>query len=167
MIILTIGSCYFFFPFRFLAVVKDLYYWVILVQVATLALGMACTIFCLLLGKWLSGYVYMFYCLVILYVFCGLGTLADISVGHTLLDNFLLQFYFHSQLDGFTYSIYNDVIWYRLTVSEQNMLRIMLVMSQNMDGLTVGSVAPLSMNTGLAVTKTIYSFAMMLINFIE
>lgn len=39
-------------------------------------------------------------------------------------------------------------------------------MTQNTKGLSVGSVIPLSMNTGLQVTKTIYSLTMLLMNFV-
>ncbi|XP_061397605.1 odorant receptor 67d-like [Musca vetustissima] len=134
---------------KFLATTQDSYFMVILVQIATYSMGIVCTIFCILLGTWPGGYVYMTYCLVMMYVYCGIGTLVYVTN------------------DGIIDSCYNDVNWYDLSVSQQKLLRIMLRMAQNTPGLTIGSVLPLSMNTGLQVTKSIYSMAMMLFQFAE
>ncbi|XP_061395275.1 odorant receptor 67d-like [Musca vetustissima] len=134
---------------RYITTVKDNYFWVILVQFATISLSLACTLFCLILGKWPGGQTYLVYCFIMLYIYCGVGTVIEISN------------------DGFIDSCYTEVIWYRLPVAERKMLLMMLMMSQNAGGLTIGAVIPLTMNTGLQLTKMIYTMTMMLINFLN
>ncbi|XP_073837818.1 odorant receptor 67d-like [Musca autumnalis] len=129
---------------KFLLVTQKTYFLVIAIQIVTYSTGIVCTIFSIMLGSWPGGYVYMIYCFVMMYVYCGIGTLVEVTN------------------DGVIDSCYNHVNWYNLSVAEQKMLRIMLIMAQNTPGLTIGSVLPLSMNTGLQVTKSIYSMAMML-----
>uniref|UniRef100_A0A1I8N055 Odorant receptor n=1 Tax=Musca domestica TaxID=7370 RepID=A0A1I8N055_MUSDO len=63
----------------FLTVTQDTYFLVILVQIATYSTGIICTIFCVLLGAWPGGYVYMIYCFVMMYVYCGVGTLVEVT----------------------------------------------------------------------------------------
>uniref|UniRef100_A0A1I8MWE3 Odorant receptor n=1 Tax=Musca domestica TaxID=7370 RepID=A0A1I8MWE3_MUSDO len=134
---------------RFIAIVKENYFWVLLVEMGTVALSLASTLFCLILGTWPGGQSYLAYCFIMLYIYCGLGTVVEVTN------------------DGFIDSCYTEIIWYKLPVSQRKMLRMMLMMAQNTDGLTIGSVIPLSMNTGLQLTKTIYTMTMMLINFLE
>ncbi|XP_058981996.1 odorant receptor 67d-like [Musca domestica] len=105
--------------------------------------------FCIFLGTWPGGYIYLLYCFVMMYVYCGVGTMVNIAN------------------DGFIEACYEDILWYKLTASDRKSLLIMLILCQNTSGLTIGSVLPLSMNTGLRVTKTIYSIAMMLIRFLD
>ncbi|XP_075163832.1 odorant receptor 67d-like isoform X1 [Haematobia irritans] len=133
----------------FLQTSQFTFYWVILVKISTYALGIVCTMFCIMVGAWPSGYVYLLYCFVMMYVYCGMGTMVEIAN------------------DEFIEACYNDVNWYKMSISEKKMLLIMMIMTQNTGGLTIGSVMPLSMNTGLQVTKTVYSIAMMLLNFTE
>ncbi|XP_061395272.1 odorant receptor 67d-like [Musca vetustissima] len=134
---------------RYISTVKENYFWVIMVQFATMTLSLACTLFCLILGKWPGGQTYLAYCFIMLHVYCCLGTMIEISN------------------DGFIDSCYTEVIWYRLPVAERKMLLMMLMMSQNAGGLTIGAVIPLTMNTGLQLTKMIYTMTMMLINFLN
>uniref|UniRef100_A0A1I8NVP1 Odorant receptor n=1 Tax=Stomoxys calcitrans TaxID=35570 RepID=A0A1I8NVP1_STOCA len=133
----------------FLEVTRDTYYWVILVQIGTYSIGIICTMFSIHLGTWPGGYVYMIYCFVMMLVYCHMGSLVEVTN------------------EGVVSSCYNDVNWYELSVSERRMLHTMLRMAQNTAGLTIGSVLPLSMNTGVKITKTIYSIAMMLLNFAD
>ncbi|XP_061395125.1 odorant receptor 67d-like [Musca vetustissima] len=128
---------------------SDTYYWVILVQICTYSIGIVCSLFCILLGTWPGGYIYMIYCLVMMFVYCGIGTMVVVTN------------------DGFIKFCYNDILWYRLSASDRKSIIYMLMVCQNTGGLTIGSVLPLSMNTGLKVTKTIYSIAMMLLNIVE
>ncbi|XP_061397606.1 odorant receptor 67d-like [Musca vetustissima] len=58
----------------------DTYYWVIVAQISTYSIGIVCSLFCILLGTWPGGYIYMIYCLVMLFVYCGIGTLVDVTV---------------------------------------------------------------------------------------
>ncbi|XP_075146695.1 odorant receptor 67d-like [Haematobia irritans] len=132
-----------------IGMIKATYFWMVLVQVVTGGLSILCTLFCLILGSWIGGDCYLMYCFAILYLYCGLGTLVEISN------------------DDVITACYNDVLWYKLTIAEQKMLQRMLMTAQNTTGITVGSILPLSMNTGLQLSKTIYTSTMMLVNFID
>ncbi|XP_075146694.1 odorant receptor 67d-like [Haematobia irritans] len=130
-------------------IIKATYFWMVFVQVSTGGVSILCTLFCLLLGSWIGGDCYLMYCLAILYLYCGLGTLVEIAN------------------DDVVTACYNDVNWYMLPVAERKMLLNMLMAAQSTTGITVGSILPLSMNTGLQLTKAIYTSTMMLVNFIE
>uniref|UniRef100_A0A1I8M7E2 Odorant receptor n=1 Tax=Musca domestica TaxID=7370 RepID=A0A1I8M7E2_MUSDO len=132
----------------FLKVSREASYWSVFAKVGTCIIGIVGALFCIMLGSWPAGYIYMLYCFVMMQVFCVMGTLVQ------------------KTNDDFIHACYNDVRWYDLTIREKKMLNIMLIMTQNTKGLSVGSVIPLSMNTGLQVTKTIYSLTMLLMNFV-
>ncbi|XP_061391929.1 odorant receptor 67d-like [Musca vetustissima] len=132
----------------FLKTSREVTYWSVLAKVGTCFIGIVCALFCVLLGSWPAGYIYLLYCFVMMQVFCAMGTLVDITN------------------EEFIQSCYSDVRWYELSVKEKKMLHIMLLMAQNTQGLSVGSIMPLSMNTGLQITKTIYSLTMLLLNFV-
>ncbi|XP_061399330.1 odorant receptor 67d-like [Musca vetustissima] len=132
----------------FLKTSREVTYWSVLAKVGTCFIGIVCALFCVLLGSWPAGYIYLLYCFVMMQVFCAMGTLVDITN------------------EEFIQSCYSDVRWYELSIKEKKMLHIMLLMAQNTQGLSVGSIMPLSMNTGLQITKTIYSLTMLLLNFV-
>uniref|UniRef100_A0A1I8N0F8 Odorant receptor n=1 Tax=Musca domestica TaxID=7370 RepID=A0A1I8N0F8_MUSDO len=134
---------------RYITTVKENYFWVVLVEMGTVALSIASTLFCLILGKWPGGLTYLTYCFIMLYMYCDLGTIVEITN------------------DGFIDSCYTEIIWYRLSIHQRKMLQMMLMMTQNTEGLTIGSVIPLTVNTGLQLTKSLYTMTMMLINFLE
>ncbi|XP_061388019.1 odorant receptor 67d-like [Musca vetustissima] len=71
---------------------------------------------------------------------------------------------FHN--DDITDIVY-DCKWYDLSVSEQKMVLIMLRVSQNPPIMTIGDLMPLSMNTALQLTKSIYTIAMLLNEFVQ
>ncbi|XP_073819988.1 odorant receptor 67d-like [Musca autumnalis] len=133
----------------FLGVLTDSFYWIIIAKVGTCFVAIVCALFCIMLGTWPAGYIYMTYCFVMLQVFCAMGTLVDITN------------------EEFIHSCYYDVHWYKLSIKEKKMLCFMLMMAQNTQGLTVGSVMRLSMNTGLQISKTIYSLTMFLLAFVK
>ncbi|XP_073836822.1 odorant receptor 67d-like isoform X2 [Musca autumnalis] len=133
----------------FLKVSRDVSYWSVIAKMATCFVAIVCALFCLLLGTWPAGYIYLAYCFVMMQVFCATGTMVE------------------KTNEEFIQSCYNDVRWYELSVKEKKMLCIMLMMAQNTKGLTIGSVMQLSMNTGLQITKTIYSLTMLLMTFVE
>uniref|UniRef100_A0A1I8MCH6 Odorant receptor n=1 Tax=Musca domestica TaxID=7370 RepID=A0A1I8MCH6_MUSDO len=134
---------------RYITTVKDNYFWVLLVEMATIALSISSTLFCLLLGTWPGGQTYLSYCFIMLYIYCGLGTVVEVTN------------------DSFTDLCYTQVIWYKLPAAERKMLLMMLMMAQKTGGLTIGAVIPLTVNTGLQLTKLIYTLTMMLINFLD
>ncbi|XP_055842637.1 odorant receptor 67d-like [Episyrphus balteatus] len=128
---------------------SDVFYYVLFVEIFTTALNIGMTIFIVATGVWPAGYAYLIYSFTILYTYCGLGTLTDIAN------------------DDVCNYVYNICLWYRLSVSERKMLMMMLMKAQKPTLMTVGDVMPLSVTTALSMTKTIYSFLMMLLNFSE
>lgn len=62
--------------------------------------------------------------------------------------------------------IYTNCLWYELPVKEEKLIIMMLAKAQNEVVLTAADMAPLSMNTALQLTKGIYSFSMMLMNYL-
>ncbi|XP_058981885.1 odorant receptor 67d-like isoform X2 [Musca domestica] len=64
---------------RFLNTTQDTYYWVILTQISTYSVGIVCSMFCIFLGTWPGGYIYLLYCFVMMFVYCGVGTMVDIA----------------------------------------------------------------------------------------
>ncbi|XP_055590515.1 odorant receptor 67d-like [Uranotaenia lowii] len=57
--------------------------------------------------------------------------------------------------------------WYKLQKPEQRCFELMLHKSQNAIEMTIGGLAPLNIETFVGIINRIYSFFMMLINFIE
>ncbi|XP_073836334.1 odorant receptor 67d-like [Musca autumnalis] len=128
--------------------VTKTFFWVIFVQIFASTLAIICIIVCQFLGVWPAAPVYMMYCFAILYLFCGFGNLVQNSN------------------DDLTTIIY-DCNWYELTVREQKMILIMLRESQYPTSMSVGGIMPLSLNTALQLTKTIYTAAMILNEFVN
>lgn len=84
-----------------------------------------------------------------------------------VLYAFSVSSFFHSQNDEVTEIIYSNCLWYELSVPEQKLILLMLRKSQAPINLTIGQIMPLSMSTALQLTKAIYSYMMMLVNFLE
>ncbi|XP_037826505.1 odorant receptor 67d-like, partial [Lucilia sericata] len=127
----------------FCTAIKDTFFWVFFVQVSSECVGIVCTIVCMLMGIWLQAPVYLLYLYSLLISYCSLGNLVELS-NEDVID-----------------MIYNSC-WYYLTVPEQKMILIMLRESQQATGISIGGVAPLSLNTALQITKTVYTITMML-----
>ncbi|XP_065361809.1 odorant receptor 67d-like [Calliphora vicina] len=128
--------------------VKNLFFWVIFVQVSMEFVSIVCTIVCIFLGIWPAAPVFLVYSFVLFYFHCALGNLVETSN-----DDVISMIY--------------DCCWYNLSVSQQKMLLIMLRESQQAEGMSIGGVAPLSMSTALQLTKTIYTFSMMFREFLN
>lgn len=62
--------------------------------------------------------------------------------------------------------IYNSS-WYNMTVSEQKMILTMLRVSQQATGISIGGVKPLTLNTALQLTKSVYTLSMLLQRFLN
>ncbi|KNC23896.1 putative odorant receptor 67d [Lucilia cuprina] len=133
----------------FVKQVEQSYYGVIFVQIFTSVMSICCTIFCIITSSWPAAFSYLLYSAIFLYVYCGLGHLVEIS-NEDVMD-----------------VIYGDCLWYELTIPEQKLVLLMLRKSQRPTTLTIGQIMPLSMSTALQLTKAIYSYMMMLLNFLE
>ncbi|KAM7358161.1 odorant receptor 67d-like [Cochliomyia hominivorax] len=123
--------------------ITELFFWVIFVQVAMAFISIVCTIVCILLGAWPAAPAFLFYSFLLFYAYSSLGNLVEISN-----DDVILMIY--------------DSCWYKLNASQQKVILFMLRESQRAENMSIGGVAPLSLNTALQLTKTIYTFSMML-----
>ncbi|KAH8415839.1 hypothetical protein KR222_001917, partial [Zaprionus bogoriensis] len=134
---------------RILRATENIFNFVMLVELSTLCTSILCTISCIFLQVWATAPLYMIYCFVLLYVFCGLGTLVE------------------SSNEDFIDAVYSDCLWYELPVKEQKLIILMLAKAQREHALTAMDVLPMSMATALRLTKGVYSFSMMLITYLK
>ncbi|KAM7358162.1 odorant receptor 67d-like [Cochliomyia hominivorax] len=128
--------------------IKDIFFWVIFVQVSSEFISIVCTVVCLFLGVWPAAPAFLVYSFLLFVGHCFLGNLMELSN------------------EDITSMITNSC-WYMLSISQQKMILIMLRESQKAKGMSIGGVVPLSMNTALQMTKTIYTISMMLNNFLN
>ncbi|XP_017080103.1 odorant receptor 67d [Drosophila eugracilis] len=127
---------------------KRIYSIVLFVQLSTTCVSLLCTISCIFIKAWPAAPLYLLYAAIILYTFCGLGTLVENSN------------------EDFLSVIYTNCLWYELPVKEEKLIIMMIAKAQKEVCLTAADMAPLSMNTALQLTKGIYSFSMMLMNYL-
>ncbi|XP_065361865.1 odorant receptor 67d-like [Calliphora vicina] len=134
---------------KFVQQVEEVYYGIIFIQIFSSVVSICGTLFSIVIRSWPAAFAYLILSTITLYAYCGLGNLVDIS-NDEVLD-----------------IIYCDWLWYELSVPEQKLILLMIRKAQNPKTLTVGQIMPLSMNTALQLTKAIYSYMMMLVNFLE
>ncbi|XP_016996008.2 odorant receptor 67d [Drosophila takahashii] len=127
---------------------KKIYSIVLFVQLSTTCVGLLCTISCIFIKAWPAAPLYLLFAAITLYTFCGLGTLVE------------------NANEDFLSVIYTNCLWYELPVKEEKLIILMLAKAQKEVCLTAADMAPLSMNTALQLTKGIYSFSMMLMNYL-
>ncbi|KAH8416947.1 hypothetical protein KR222_000184, partial [Zaprionus bogoriensis] len=152
---------------RILRATEQIFNVVMLVELVTLCTSILCSISCIFLQVWATAPIYMVYCFVLLYAFCGLGTLVESSVRLANRNNYstsLLDFLL--QNEDFMDAVYSDCLWYELPVKEQKLIILMLAKAQREHALTAMDVLPMSMATALQLTKGVYSFSMMLITYL-
>ncbi|XP_037881063.1 odorant receptor 67d-like [Glossina fuscipes] len=132
----------------FIETASSTYFWVILVQISTAVTGIVTTLVCQFLGIYPNAVGYLIYCAVLFYIYCGIGNLYE-SVNEEVID------------------IIYDSLWYNLTINEQKLILFMLHKSQTVQGLTIGKLIPLSLNTALKLTRSMYTLSMMLLQFLD
>ncbi|XP_073843668.1 odorant receptor 67d-like [Musca autumnalis] len=128
--------------------IDKMYFWIIFLQISTSTFGIICVTVCYLLGAWPVAPLYFLNSMVVLYIYCGLGNVVDNA---------------NSDITTLIY----DCNWYELTAPENKMLLNMLRKSQFAPTMTVGGFMPLSLNTALQLSKTIYTAAMILNEFLN
>ncbi|KAH8342321.1 hypothetical protein KR059_001661, partial [Drosophila kikkawai] len=136
---------------KYVSLLRDterIYSIVLFVQLSTTCVSLLCTISCIFIKAWPAAPMYLMYSAIVLYTFCGLGTVVENSN------------------ESFTRVIYTNCLWYELPAKEEKLIILMLAKAQNEVCLTAADMAPLSMNTALQLTKGIYSFSMMLFNYL-
>ncbi|XP_036323747.1 odorant receptor 67d-like [Rhagoletis pomonella] len=125
-----------------------IFFWTITSHMICTTMGILSTLLIIMLRYWPSGYAYIFVCFVWLYMYSILGTRVEICN------------------DQFCDGIY-DVQWYDLEVADQKTVLLMLTQAQVPRIITIAGIEPLSVNTALKITRTIYSISMMVLQFNE
>ncbi|XP_039969955.1 odorant receptor 67d-like [Bactrocera tryoni] len=127
---------------------NQIFFWTITAHILCTILGILTTLLIIMLKYWPGAYPYIFVCFVWLYMYSILGTRVEICN------------------DQFCDGIY-DINWYDLDVSDQKTVSLMLMQSQVPRIITIAGIEPLSVNTALKITRSIYSLAMMVMQFNE
>nr|XP_036220930.1 odorant receptor 67d-like [Bactrocera oleae] len=125
-----------------------IFFWTITSHILCTTLGILSTLLIIMLKYWPGAYPYIFVCFVWLYMYSILGTRVEICN------------------DQFCDGIY-DINWYDLDVSAQKTVSLMLMESQVPRIITIAGIEPLSVNTALKITRSIYSLVMMVMQFNE
>ncbi|KAM7347104.1 odorant receptor 67d-like [Cochliomyia hominivorax] len=127
---------------------NDLCYYMITMQIATSFISTIICVYLIIAGGWPGAYTYALIAFGTLYLYCILGTETEIAN------------------EKFTQDIY-DVHWYNLSISQQKIVLQLLCKTQSPETINIAGVMPLSVSTALRLTKTIYSMAMFMIEFME
>ncbi|XP_017468648.1 PREDICTED: odorant receptor 67d-like [Rhagoletis zephyria] len=121
-----------------------LFYYIITMQIVTSGISIICTLYIILMGDWPGAYLYIVIAFSGLYLYCIIGTKIETCN------------------QAFCEELYN-INWYDLEVKNQKMVILILKKSQNPSEIKVAGFLPLSVQTALSITKTIYGiFTMML-----
>ncbi|XP_055522547.1 odorant receptor 67d-like [Wyeomyia smithii] len=128
---------------EFVSRFEELYSHQIFMEISCDALQIIVTLFVLHIEPWVPGYFVIVVATFQLFLYCLLGTLIDIKT------------------DVLSECIYN-VSWHKLPKKEQNIVQIMLQVSQSPRQLTYGGLVPLNMNLFQSIYRKIYSVFMML-----
>ncbi|XP_017840183.1 odorant receptor 67d-like [Drosophila busckii] len=119
-------------------------FWIIIAMVGCNAVSILATLYCHMKGIWPAAPFLLIFSFMNLYLYCGLGTMVD------------------SANSDCANIIYTECRWYDLPVVEQRFILLMLRKAQNTASLSIGSMAPLTVNTALQLTKTVYSVVMLM-----
>ncbi|XP_029724633.1 odorant receptor 2a-like isoform X2 [Aedes albopictus] len=124
------------------------YFTTCFVQVVSATVGLSSALFLAYVARYIPGFALMLVLSAQLFEFCLLGTVLYVKN------------------EEITEAIY-EAKWHLLEKPQQRCIALMLHKSQNFVEMTVGGLAPLNMETFVAIMKSIYSYFTMLISFIE
>ncbi|KAI8040675.1 hypothetical protein M5D96_006618 [Drosophila gunungcola] len=124
---------------------ERIFFIVIFVEMITSFMSNLSILYCILIGVWPSGKIYLAFTITSFFMFSALGTVVDSS---------------NQDCSDIIYTCR----WYDLPISEQRLLLFMLRRSQSTSGLSVGKMMPLNMNTAVQISKAIYSVLMLLMS---
>ncbi|CAD7003758.1 unnamed protein product [Ceratitis capitata] len=127
---------------------NDVFYYIITMQIVTSGISIICTMYILLMGDWPGAYLYIFVAFCGLYLYCIIGTSTQ-----TCNAEFFDEIY--------------NINWYELDVKCQKMMVFIIKKSQSPAEIKIGGVLPLSVQTALQITKSIYGLFTMIIGVIE
>uniref|UniRef100_A0A5H2X002 Odorant receptor n=1 Tax=Bactrocera latifrons TaxID=174628 RepID=A0A5H2X002_BACLA len=125
-----------------------IFYYINSMQIVTSGISIICTLYIILLGDWPGAYLYILIAFGGLYLYCIMGT--KIQTCNT----------------AFCDELWN-INFYDLAVKNQKMIIPILMKAQNPSEIKVGGFLPLSVQTALQITKTIYGIFTMMLRFLE
>ncbi|XP_036336897.1 odorant receptor 67d-like [Rhagoletis pomonella] len=127
---------------------NGIFYYIITMQIVTSGISIICTMYIVLMGDWPGAYLYILVAFCGLYLYCIIGTKTE-TCNHAFCEE-----------------LYN-INWYDLQVKHQKMLVFVLKKSQNPSEIKIGGVLPLSVQTALSITKSIYGIFTMMLGFLD
>ncbi|XP_039957291.1 odorant receptor 67d-like [Bactrocera neohumeralis] len=127
---------------------NELFYYIITMQILTSGVSIVFTMYIILMGDWPGAYLYILIALSGLYLYCIIGTNIQ-----TCNETFFEELY--------------NINWYELDVKGRKMMILVLMKSQNPSEIKIGGVLPLSVQTALQITKTIYGIFTMMLGFLD
>lgn len=136
-----------FFFFRYLVLTRNFFARPCLIQLLTSVISMILCLFLFVLKRWIIGpflfaanYTQLLAC-------CLIGTLVDLQNAKILETTY-------------------NTIWYKLPYREQKKILLMLMRSQSLPSLKIGHFADLNVATCLQTTKAIYTYFMMIVEYL-
>ncbi|XP_037943821.1 putative odorant receptor 83c [Teleopsis dalmanni] len=118
------------------------------IQLLTCAFTILMCLYLVLVTDWIGAYPLLFICFISMYVYCILGTISE-----TCNEDIYTEIY--------------NISWYNLLVPQQKVVRLMLMQSQMLNQIMFAGLWPLSVDTGLIITKRLYSIFAMMAQFID
>nr|QKN21490.1 odorant receptor [Zeugodacus tau] len=127
---------------------NHLFYYIISVQIVTSGISIICTLYIILMGDWPGAYMYILIAFSGLYLYCILGT--KIQECNSAFCKELC-----------------NINFYDLDIKSREMMVLIIMKAQNPVEIKIGGFLPLSVQTALKITKTIYGLFTMMIRFLE
>nr|AYN70677.1 odorant receptor 67d2 [Bactrocera minax] len=127
---------------------NHMFYYINSMQIVTSGISIICTLYILLMGDWPGAYLYILIAFSGLYLYCIMGT--KIQTCNTAFCQELC-----------------NINFYDLEVKNQKMIVPILMKAQNPSEIKIGGFLPLSVQTALQITKTIYGIFTMMLGFLE
>ncbi|XP_053952536.1 odorant receptor 67d-like [Anastrepha ludens] len=125
-----------------------IFYYIITMQIVTSGISIICTMYIILMGDWPGAYLYIMVAVCGLYLYCIIGTKIE-----TCNQAFYEELY--------------NINWYNFDVKNQKMMVFILKKSQSPSEIKIGGVLPLSVQTALSITKSIYGLFTMMLGFLD
>ncbi|XP_067644597.1 odorant receptor 67d-like [Eurosta solidaginis] len=125
-----------------------MFYYIITMQIVTSGISIICTMYIVLMGDWPGAYLYILVAFCGLYLYCIIGTKIE-SCNHEFYEELC------------------NINFYDLDVRNQKMIIFLLKKSQNPSEIKIGGVLPLSVQTALSITKSIYGIFTMMLGFLD
>lgn len=155
---------------EYVSMLQDLYNSYMLSKVALIYLGVISAILVILTFADPMSCIFLALLFEKLTKSCLMGTIITVKVGlfpwiltSNLNINVNCVLFQNEQIMDHVY----DINWFRLSADQAKQVGFMLHMSQNPTSITIGNLAPLNVESYMSLVKSIYSYVMVLITFLE